>query len=140
MSVIVATVSVTTIAPYTISFNRAATAAAQLFKLIDRQSKINPFDNSGEKPSEVRGIVEIEKVTFSYPTRPGVTVLDDYSLHIPAGKVTALVVNILIDRYVLYMTNTIVRVRVGQERVQLLDCLRDGISLVLDVLNSMESQ
>lgn len=81
------------IAPYTISFNRAATAAAQLFILIDRKSQINPFDESGERPAETRGVVDLEGITFSYPTRPGVTVLDGFSLSVPAGKVTALVVS-----------------------------------------------
>lgn len=34
---------------------------------------------------------DVSHVSFSYPTRPGVAVLNDFSLHIPAGKVTALV-------------------------------------------------
>lgn len=74
-----------------IDFGRAATSAAELFRLIDRSSAINPFDESGEQPSAVQGTIECENVTFSYPMRPGVTVLDNFSLNIPAGKVTALV-------------------------------------------------
>ena len=74
-------------------FTRASTAAAQLFELIDRQSKINPFNELGDKPDETIGALEIENVTFSYPTRPGTTVLDNFSLKVPAGKVTALVVS-----------------------------------------------
>ncbi|KAI4595437.1 hypothetical protein KJ359_006782 [Pestalotiopsis sp. 9143b] len=91
MSVIIATISITMIAPYTISFGRAATAAGQVFTLIDRVSQIDPFDQSGEKPATTEGVLDVENVTFSYPTRPGVTILDNFSLHIPAGKVTALV-------------------------------------------------
>lgn len=94
MSVIIATISVTVIAPYTISFSRAATAATQLFSLIDRTSEIDPFDSSGERPETTQGVVEIDNVTFSYPTRPGVTILDDFTLQIPAGKVTAFVVSL----------------------------------------------
>lgn len=75
-----------------IDFTRATTAAAKLFSLIDRKSKINPFDTSGKQPDESIGGLELQNVTFSYPTRPGITVLDDFSLKIPAGKVTALVV------------------------------------------------
>lgn len=45
----------------------------------------------GKKPTELTGNVEFDHVSFSYPTRPGVTVLNDFSLHIPAGKTTALV-------------------------------------------------
>jgi ATP-binding cassette subfamily B (MDR/TAP) protein 1 len=65
----------------------------KLFQLIDRESAIDPFDESGFEPKETAGRVDIEGITFSYPTRPGVTVLHDFSLQIPAGKVTALVVS-----------------------------------------------
>jgi ATP-binding cassette subfamily B (MDR/TAP) protein 1 len=82
------------LAPYSIDFTRAATAAAKLFVLIDRNSRIDPLASTGEQPSEsIIGEVELNNITFSYPTRPGVTVLDDFSLKIPAGKVTALVVS-----------------------------------------------
>ncbi|KAF3002317.1 hypothetical protein E8E14_004790 [Neopestalotiopsis sp. 37M] len=91
MSVIIATISITMIAPYTISFGRAATAASQVFALIDRVSAIDPFDQGGEKPATTEGVIDVENVTFSYPTRPGVTILDNFSLHVPAGKVAALV-------------------------------------------------
>ncbi|RFU81374.1 atp-binding cassette multidrug transport atrc [Trichoderma arundinaceum] len=90
-SVTIATISITALAPYSIEFARAASGAAQLFELIDRKSNINPFDGSGEKPSEVTGEITLENVTFAYPSRPGITVLDDFSLTVPAGKVTALV-------------------------------------------------
>ncbi|KAI1635486.1 ABC transporter [Biscogniauxia mediterranea] len=90
-SVIVGTFSITAIAPYISTFNRAASAAARLFSLIDRQSKINAFDEKGEKPAETRGVIDIENISFSYPSRPGAKVLEDFSLHVPAGKVTALV-------------------------------------------------
>ncbi|GKT40883.1 leptomycin B resistance protein pmd1 [Colletotrichum spaethianum] len=91
LSVVIGATSLTMLAPYIIEFTRAASAAAQLFKLIDRQSEIDPFDKSGEQPTETVGVVDLENITFEYPTRPGVTVLKNYSLHVPAGKVTALV-------------------------------------------------
>ncbi|KAI1808226.1 multidrug resistance protein [Daldinia bambusicola] len=91
MSVIVAAVSLTSIAPYVIDFTRAASAAAELFRLMDRTSAIDPFDQRGEQPTKVKGTIEFDRVSFSYPMRPGVTVLNDFGLHIPAGKVTALV-------------------------------------------------
>ncbi|KAK4120199.1 P-loop containing nucleoside triphosphate hydrolase protein [Parathielavia appendiculata] len=91
LSVVIGSVQITMLAPYSIEFTRAATSAAALFKLIDRKSAIDPFDKSGERPSEVHGLLELENVSFAYPTRPGVPVLDDFSLTVPAGKVTALV-------------------------------------------------
>ncbi|KID86912.1 ATP-binding cassette multidrug transport protein ATRC [Metarhizium guizhouense ARSEF 977] len=91
LSVVIAAVSLTSLAPYFIEFTRAASGAAQLFTLIDRQSAIDPFDESGQKPSDVVGHIELENVTFSYPSRPGTNVLDAFTLDIPSGKVTALV-------------------------------------------------
>ncbi|KAL2261568.1 hypothetical protein VTK26DRAFT_3875 [Humicola hyalothermophila] len=91
LSVVIGSVQITMLAPYSIEFTRATTAANQLFKLIDRSSAIDPFDDSGEQPAETTGLVELENVTFAYPTRPGITVLDNFSLTVPAGKVTALV-------------------------------------------------
>lgn len=92
LSVVIAAVNLTMLAPYSVDFTRAATSAGQLFKLIDRKSAIDPFTGSGEQPPETTGIIELEDVTFAYPTRPGITVLDKFSLKVPAGKVTALVV------------------------------------------------
>lgn len=74
-------------------FGRAATGAVELFKLIDRNSEIDAFDENGDKPEQVEGVLNIKGVNFSYPSRPGITVLEDFSLNIPAGKVTALVVS-----------------------------------------------
>ncbi|CAM1503728.1 Fc.00g013190.m01.CDS01, partial [Cosmosporella sp. VM-42] len=90
-SVIMAASTVMQVTPNMVTFSRAATAASELFTLIDRQSEINPFDESGDKPDETAGIIDLRGVSFSYPTRPDVTVLEDFTLNIPAGKVTALV-------------------------------------------------
>jgi ATP-binding cassette subfamily B (MDR/TAP) protein 1 len=91
-SVIIGSTSINGIAPNISSFVRAGAGAAELFALIDRSSDINPFDELGQKPSKVSGVIEIQSIGFSYPTRPDTKVLDDFSLTIPAGKVTALVV------------------------------------------------
>lgn len=92
LSVAIAAISLTSLAPYSIEFTRAAAAAEQLFSLIDRQSAINPFDEAGTAPAAVVGHIKLENVEFAYPTRPNIKILDDFSLDIPAGKVTALVV------------------------------------------------
>ncbi|KAH6893210.1 P-loop containing nucleoside triphosphate hydrolase protein [Thelonectria olida] len=91
LSVVIAAISLTTLAPYSIDFSRAISAATKLFELMDRKSSIDPLDKSGETPTATIGEIKLENVTFSYPTRPGVTVLKDFSLRVPAGKVTALV-------------------------------------------------
>ncbi|CAI7611552.1 unnamed protein product [Penicillium bialowiezense] len=91
MSVIVAASSLTSIAPHMIEFTRAASAASELFRLMDRKSAIDPFDESGQRLEAIEGFVEFNNVTFAYPTRPSIKVLSDFSLQIPAGKTTALV-------------------------------------------------
>ncbi|KAI8650841.1 hypothetical protein NCS57_01419000 [Fusarium keratoplasticum] len=91
LSVVIAATTMMSLAPHTVAFGRAATASVELFKLIDRESEINAFDNSGVKPEQITGTITMEDVSFSYPTRSEVTVLDKFSLTVPAGKVTALV-------------------------------------------------
>ena len=91
-SVVIGSTSINGIAPNISSFVRAGTGAAELFALIDRTSDINPLDESGQTPTKVSGVIDIKSVSFSYPTRPDTWVLEDFSLNIPAGKITALVV------------------------------------------------
>ncbi|KAG5815052.1 hypothetical protein H9Q74_002962 [Fusarium xylarioides] len=90
-SVILAASTLNSIAPRMVTFSRAATAAGELFQLIDRESRIDPFDDSGETPTSTKGSLELKDIAFSYPSRPDTRVLDGFSLSIPAGKVTALV-------------------------------------------------
>ncbi|KAF5577862.1 leptomycin B resistance pmd1 [Fusarium pseudocircinatum] len=90
-SVILAASTLNSIAPHMVTFSRAATAAGELFQLIDRESSVNPFDDSGDKPGTTQGSLELKDIVFSYPSRPDTRVLNGYSLSIPAGKVTALV-------------------------------------------------
>ncbi|KAH8429403.1 ABC transporter ATP-binding protein [Aspergillus melleus] len=90
-SVIMAANTIMQVTPHMATFSRAATAASELFALIDRDSEINPFDESGDKPDETAGVIDLHGINFSYPTRQDVTVLEDFTLTIPAGKVTALV-------------------------------------------------
>jgi ATP-binding cassette subfamily B (MDR/TAP) protein 1 len=76
-----------------LAYGRATTAANELFVLIERKSEIDPFADTGIKPPSTEGNIEIEGVGFSYPSRPDVPVLQNFSLAFPAGKVTALVVS-----------------------------------------------
>ncbi|KAK7735168.1 hypothetical protein SLS63_004156 [Diaporthe eres] len=95
MSIILASTNLTSLAPHFVDFSQAASAASKLFSLIDRTSGIDPFSKTGERPSEVNGVIELNNVRFAYPTRPNTTVLQNFSLAIPAGKVTALVEPVL---------------------------------------------
>ncbi|GJP35340.1 hypothetical protein CLOM_g19842 [Closterium sp. NIES-68] len=66
------------------------TAVNSIFRILDRQSKIDP-EAGGEEPEEVRGEVQLKDVCFAYPARPSVVVLRDFSLMVPAGQTVALV-------------------------------------------------
>jgi ATP-binding cassette subfamily B (MDR/TAP) protein 1 len=119
---------IASIAPHTIAFSRAATAAAELFTLIDRKSQLNPFNEEGDRPSSVEGSINMRGVTFCYPSRPEVAVLRDFSLHIPAGKVTALVVSCVKGSILSSFANIIQRGQAVLAKVQSSDCSRDGIA------------
>ena len=87
--------ALTNLSPHLIAFTRAAAAAAEMFRIIDRPSHIDPLSTVGHRPAEVTGEIEVGGVDFSYPSRPDIQVLSDFSLKIPAGKVTALVVRFI---------------------------------------------
>eukprot|EP00529_Nitzschia_sp_RCC80_P007064 CAMPEP_0113481608 /NCGR_PEP_ID=MMETSP0014_2-20120614/22496_1 /TAXON_ID=2857 /ORGANISM="Nitzschia sp." /LENGTH=1474 /DNA_ID=CAMNT_0000375109 /DNA_START=515 /DNA_END=4939 /DNA_ORIENTATION=- /assembly_acc=CAM_ASM_000159 len=52
---------------------------------------IDSSSDEGLKPKNVSGQLFFDNVEFSYPTRPGHTILNGLTLDIPAGKTTALV-------------------------------------------------
>jgi ATP-binding cassette subfamily B (MDR/TAP) protein 1 len=67
--------------------SNAKPAVNSVFALLDRRSKINPFDTSGVVPKSIIGKIEFERVSFRYPTRPTVQILNGFSLSVKAGKV-----------------------------------------------------
>ncbi|KAF9729172.1 hypothetical protein PMIN06_000077 [Paraphaeosphaeria minitans] len=91
LAVIVAATAMSTIAPQIITLGKGASAAAQLFQVIDRISEIDSLSEEGLIPEKCAGRVEIECVGFSYPTRPDVQILDKFSLSVPANSTAALV-------------------------------------------------
>ncbi|KAH1073854.1 hypothetical protein J1N35_026182 [Gossypium stocksii] len=71
--------------------SKARSAAASIFAIIDRKSKIDPSDESGTTLENVKGDIELSHVSFKYPLRPDIQIFQDLSLSIPAGKTVALV-------------------------------------------------
>ncbi|PON43231.1 ABC transporter [Parasponia andersonii] len=71
--------------------SKAKTAAASIFAIIDRKSKIDPSDDSGETVDNVRGEIQLRHVSFKYPSRPDIQIFRDLSLSIHSGKTVALV-------------------------------------------------
>ncbi|KAI8669813.1 Leptomycin B resistance protein pmd1 [Fusarium sp. Ph1] len=91
MAVVLAATSLTQIAPQIITITKAATAADELFRIIDKTSAIDPLSSAEPVPEKCVGELELKALEFAYPSRPDVKVLSGLNLKIPAGKTTALV-------------------------------------------------
>ena len=64
-------------------------AASRLFELQDREPTISP--TSGKPVSSARGPIRFQDVSFSYPTRPAVTIFRNLDFEIPQGSNVAVV-------------------------------------------------
>lgn len=91
LAIMIGAFSFGNVAPNIQAFTTATSAAAKIFSTIDRVSPLNPTDDEGLKLEQVEGTVELRNIKHIYPSRPEVTVMEDVSLVIPAGKKTALV-------------------------------------------------
>lgn len=66
-------------------------SATHVYRLLDRESAIDPSANEGEKIDRISGNVVAEDVHFEYPRRPDVRVLRGLTLGIEPGKTLAIV-------------------------------------------------
>ncbi|KAM4608966.1 bile salt export pump [Polymixia lowei] len=73
------------------AFASGRAAAKIIFDTIDREPEIDCFSEEGHKLDKVNGDIEFHNVTFHYPSRPEVKILDDLSMLIKAGETTAFV-------------------------------------------------
>ncbi|XP_071707188.1 ABC transporter B family member 6 [Rutidosis leptorrhynchoides] len=76
------------LAPYILKRRKSLIS---VFEIIDRVPKIEPDDTSALKPPNVYGSIELKKVDFSYPTRPEILVLSNFSLKVNGGQTVAVV-------------------------------------------------
>ncbi|KAL4958849.1 ABC transporter ATP-binding protein [Aspergillus stella-maris] len=86
-----ATLLLSQVAPFLHLFVAGVASYEKLRADIDRQPLINGTSVDGVRLSQAEGGFEFENVSFTYPSRPEITVLDKISLSIPAKKHTALV-------------------------------------------------
>jgi ABC-type multidrug transport system fused ATPase/permease subunit len=70
-------------------FMKALGAAERVFELLDRVPLMAP--SGGLVLPQVKGAMELEKVSFAYPSRKDVRVLDDVSLRLDPGEIVAVV-------------------------------------------------
>ncbi|XP_051479964.1 bile salt export pump isoform X4 [Apus apus] len=66
-------------------------AAANIFETIDEKPTIDCMSEDGYKLDKVRGEIEFHNVTFHYPSRPDIKILDNLNMVIKAGETTAFV-------------------------------------------------
>ncbi|KAJ0704729.1 putative ABC-type xenobiotic transporter [Helianthus annuus] len=78
-------------APSMSAFAKARVAAAKIFQIIDHKPSVDKNGETGIELDSVSGLVELKDVNFSYPSRPDVKILNNFSLSVPAGKTIALV-------------------------------------------------
>ncbi|KAF4350529.1 hypothetical protein F8388_014990 [Cannabis sativa] len=71
--------------------SKTKNAAASIFAILDRKSKIDSSDETGTVLESVKGEIEFLHVSFKYPTRPDVIIFRDLCLAIHSGKTVALV-------------------------------------------------
>jgi ATP-binding cassette, subfamily B (MDR/TAP), member 1 len=94
-SVVIGTSSITTIAPSMGEFAKAAAAAKSILEMIQRQPHIDPLGQGGEQPKTLDGHISLRNVSFAYPPRPTLKVLDigdsKNGIDFEAGKITAIV-------------------------------------------------
>ncbi|KAF3769875.1 P-loop containing nucleoside triphosphate hydrolase protein [Cryphonectria parasitica EP155] len=91
MAVMIGSFALGNVTPNVQAFTTALGASAKIFTTIDRVSALDSSSAAGDKLDVVEGEIELRSVKMIYPSRPEVTVMDDISLKIPAGKTTALV-------------------------------------------------
>ena len=69
----------------------AQNAKISIFKILDRQSAINPSSPDGAKPEAVQGAIEFKDVRFAYPTKKALSVLRGFNLAVNPGETIAFV-------------------------------------------------
>ncbi|XP_069877571.1 bile salt export pump isoform X2 [Dipodomys merriami] len=66
-------------------------AADSIFETIDRKPTIDCMSEDGYKLDRIKGEIEFHNVTFCYPSRPNVKILNNLCMVIKPGEMTALV-------------------------------------------------
>lgn len=73
------------------AFSKGKVAGYKLLEIIKQKPTIIQDPSGGICLGELNGDIEFKDVTFSYPSRPDVTIFQGFSMSIPAGKTVAIV-------------------------------------------------
>ncbi|ORX80635.1 multidrug resistance protein MDR [Basidiobolus meristosporus CBS 931.73] len=91
-AVIIGAFSLGNIGPNIQAFSLAQGAAEKLYSVIHRVPIIDSSSEDGVQPdTKTKGTISVQGVSFHYPSRPNITVLNDVSFSVQAGKTVALV-------------------------------------------------
>jgi len=71
--------------------SKGASAVNSIFRIVDRKSLIDSMSENGNKPSQLMGDIEFKNISFSYPTRANMVILQNFNLKIKRGETVALV-------------------------------------------------
>ena len=69
-------------APYLEALTTARSAAAKIFRIIERVPSIDSSSEMGRQPEKMIGGISFKNVVFSYPSRAGVPILKDFNLEV----------------------------------------------------------
>ncbi|XP_056375696.1 ATP-binding cassette sub-family B member 5-like isoform X2 [Hyla sarda] len=72
-------------------YSKAKSAASHLFHLFNTEPSIDSYSNEGQKLEKYEGNLALSKVSFNYPSRPDVPVLQALSVAISKGQTVAFV-------------------------------------------------
>lgn len=71
--------------------SKARAASVNLNKVINSTPTVNSLKSGDLVLENVKGEIELHDISYSYPSRPSVNVLDHLNIRFEAGKMTALV-------------------------------------------------
>ncbi|CAN2389829.1 phosphatidylcholine-translocating ATPase activity [Pristimantis euphronides] len=72
-------------------YAKAKSAASHLFSLFNSEPSIDSYSTEGQKLEKYEGSLDLSKVSFNYPSRPDVPVLQALSVAIAEGQTVAFV-------------------------------------------------
>jgi len=78
---------------YVGDYSKAKTALVNIYKILETQSEIDPFEESSGKNNaeSIKGKIEFRNVSFAYPLRPDQVVLKNLNFMIEPGQAAAFV-------------------------------------------------
>lgn len=89
--ILIGSLSMAQISPNISAVTQAKGAAVAIYEILATTSTIDASKGDGLIPSRCDGDIRVEQVDFSYPSRPQVKIMREYSVHIESGQTVAFV-------------------------------------------------